>query len=211
MRTLTCLLLLTQCRAQVVLLDRIAIVVEQSIIKDSDIDRDIRVTEFLNQEPLRVGPAERKKAAGKLIDQVFLREEIKSGDYPQATQEQSDSTLQGVVSKRFATQDAFRGALKRYGLDEATLGEQFRWQLTVLAFIEARFKPAVVLSDAQVDKYYRDDLSALRRSNPTDSTEELHSKAHDILLEEEVNRLFFAWLDERRKEVKISFHEDGLA
>jgi hypothetical protein len=211
MRTLVWLLLVAQCRAQGVLIDRIAVVVEKTIIKDSDIDRDIRVTQFLNHEPLQIGPADRKKAASKLIDQVLLRNEIKTADYPDATRQQSDSQLQALVSERFRTQYAFRSALKHYGLDEATLLDQFRWQLTVLEFIEARFKPAVVLSDAAVDKYYRENLSALRQSNPKGSIEDLRSRARDILTEEEVNRLFFAWLDERRKGAKISFHEDGLA
>ncbi len=211
MRTLLCLLLVTQCRGQSVLLDRIAVVVEQSIIKDSDIDRDVRVTEFLNAEPLQLTPAQKKSAAGRLIDQVFLRKEIETGDYPAATQQQSDKQLQTLISERFHTQEAFQAALQRYHLDEATLREAFRWQLTVLGFIELRFKPAVVVSDADVDKYYREHLEALRRNDPKASAEELKAKARELLSEEEVNRLFFAWLGDRRKAAKISFHEDGLA
>jgi hypothetical protein len=211
MRTLVWLLLVVHCRAQGVLIDRIAVVVEESIIKDSDIDRDIRVTQFLNDQPLRINPADRKKAAGKLIDQVLLRDEIKTGGYPRATQQQADRQLQALVNERFHTQEAFRAALEQYGLDTDTLCDQFRWQLTVLGFIETRFRPAVVLSDDAVNKYYREHLSGLHKDNPKGSTEDLRSKARDTLTEEEVNRLFFAWLDERRKGAKISFHEDGLA
>ena len=36
------------------IIDRIAIVVRDGIIKDSDIDRDIRVVDFLNQEKLSI-------------------------------------------------------------------------------------------------------------------------------------------------------------
>jgi hypothetical protein len=200
-----------QIHAQGVLIDRIAIVVGQSIIKDSDIDREVRLTEFLNHDPLQVGPAQRKKAAAQLVDQVFLREEIRAGSYPYATQQESTRQLENLVSQRFHTQAEFDHELKRYGLDEATLQAHFRWQLTVLSFVDERFKPAVVASDSAVDSYYRQHMAALRKAHPKDSLEQLHSAAREILTEQEVNRLFFAWLDDHRKSAKINFHEDGLA
>ncbi len=49
--------------AQSVVIDRIAIVVNNSIIKDSDIARDLRLTDFLNGDPLNLDPEARKKAA----------------------------------------------------------------------------------------------------------------------------------------------------
>ena len=168
-----------------VLIDQIAIVVGQSIIKDSDIDRDVRVTEFLNHEPLNLNQAERKKAATRLVDQTFIRQEIREGDYPWASVKQANEQLDALIKKRYPSQAAFQRALKEYSLEEADLREQFRWQLTVLEFIDARFAPAVITPEGgSADK------------SKTDA---------------EVNRLFFAWLDQRRKDAKIVFHEDGLA
>ncbi|MBV9613086.1 MAG: hypothetical protein JO091_11475, partial [Acidobacteriaceae bacterium] len=45
------LLLACNALAPGVIIDRIAVVVGNSIVKDSDIDRDIRVTSFLNNQP----------------------------------------------------------------------------------------------------------------------------------------------------------------
>jgi hypothetical protein len=45
-----------------VIIDRIAIVAGNGIVKDSDIERDIRVTQFLNGQPLDLGLAARKAA-----------------------------------------------------------------------------------------------------------------------------------------------------
>jgi len=167
-----------------VLIDQIAIVVDQSIIKDSDIKRDVRVTEFLNHEPLNLGLAERKKAANQLIDQTFIRQEIRDGDYPWATVKQANDELASLIKKRYPSQASFQRALKTYGLDEADLREQFRWQLTVLEFINARFAPSVVLPEGDASDKSKTDA--------------------------EVNRLFFAWLDQHRKDAKIVFHEEGL-
>jgi len=168
-----------------VLIDQIAIVVDQSIIKDSDIERDIRVTEFLNQEPLHPNLAERKKAANKLIDQTFIREGIRDGDYPWATANQANDQLESLIKKRYPSRAAYQRALVTYGLDEADLREQFRWQLTVLQFIDARFAPSVVMPGG--------------------------GSGNKSKVDAEVNRLFFAWLDQHRKDAKIVYHEEGLA
>ena len=211
MRWAIMILLAGGCWAQGVLIDRIAIVVDQSIIKDSDIERDIRVTEFLNGSPLALTQAEKKKAATKLVDQVFLRQEIRQGGYPYATLEQAATRLAELTKDRFRTKAALEDALNRFGLTETTLLDQFRWQVTVLDFINARFKPGVVVSDDAVDKCYRDHLAELRSEDPRGSEDDFRAKARDALTEKEVNRVFFAWLDDRRKSAKINFHEEGLA
>ncbi len=210
MRIITCFLFGFMAHAQGVLIDRVAIVVGQSIIKDSDIDREVRVTEFLNDAPLHIDSAERKQAAAKLIDQVFLRNEIRAGSYPYATEQKSQAQLNAIVSERFHTLAAFRLALSRYGLDEQTVLAQFRWQLTVLGFIDERFKPAVVVPDSEVDNYYRIHFTSLRKRDPKGSADDLRSQSRDILTEDKVNQIFFAWLDEHRKNSKISYHEEGL-
>ncbi len=113
MRALLVLLIGAGLCAPAVLIDQIAVVVGQSIIKDSDIDRDIRVTEFLNNEPLRDGATEKKEAAAKLINQVFLRNEIRQGGYARATRKQAQVQLEALIEQRFRTQAAFRAALGR--------------------------------------------------------------------------------------------------
>ena len=54
-------------------------VVPESRAIAADIERDLRVTEFLNGQPLSLGPTSRKAATNRLIDQVFIRREIRLG------------------------------------------------------------------------------------------------------------------------------------
>lgn len=217
-----------QCRAILVFLlasflgrativDRIAVIVgategtRRSIVKDSDIDRDIRVTSFLNGQPLDFGAAARKKAADRLIDQVFIRREIELGDYATATLQQADQQLDNLEKQRFRTEAAFREELRKYGLSEPDLRFYFQWQLTILRFIDVRFKPAVMVSDDDVAKYYRDHQAALRRAHPgRSSLDDLREDIRGILTGEKVNEQFFAWLDEQRKNSKIQFREESL-
>lgn len=194
------------------IIDRIAVIVGNSIVKDSDIDRDIRVTSFQNNIPLDLSSAARKKAAARLIDQVFIRKEIDIGDYPAATLQNADEQLDRLKKERYRTDAAYRQALRRYGITELELRTQLQWQLTVLRFIDLRFKPAVLVTDEDITKYYQEHTADFRRANPGNSSlEDLHEKIHEILEAERINQQFFAWLDDQRKQSKIQYREENLA
>jgi hypothetical protein len=209
-RVLTCFVLLSFV-ALAVIIDRIAIVIENRIVKDSDIRREIRVTSFLNNETPDLSLPSEKKAANRLIDQVFIRREIEIGDYPAATLQQADQQLEKLKKERFKTEAAFEQALRRYNLTSLDLRTQFQWQLTVLRFIDVRFKPAVLITDDEIEKYYRDHAAALRREYPSKSSlEDLRNEIREILTNEKVNQQFFAWLDDQRKGTKVQFLEASL-
>ncbi len=206
------LFLLAPSIASSTIIDRIAVIVGNSIVKDSDIERDLRVTAFLDGAPLDLGREARKKAAKRLIDQIFIRREIRLGDYPAATPEEASQQLDTLKKQKFKTNAAFQNALARYGLTEADLRSQFQWQLTVLRFIDARFKPAVLVSDQEIERYYGAHRAELAREHPgKTSLHDLEDTVRDILTGEKVNQLFFSWLDEQRQGVKIEFREASLS
>jgi hypothetical protein len=209
-RVFTCFMLLCFVGSAVII-DRIAIVVENRIVKESDIKRDIRVTSFLNSEIPDLSLPSEKKAASRLIDQVFIRREIELGDYPAATLQQADRQLEKLKEERFRTEAAFEQALRRYDLTSLDLRTQFQWQLTVLRFIDVRFKPAVLITEDEIERYYRDHAAALRREYPSKSSlDDLRTDIRDILTNEKVNQQFFAWLDGQRKGTKVQFLEASL-
>ena len=132
MRTLLALTLLFPLTAAVVI-DRISIVALDRPIKASDIEREIRITAFINGEKLDFGSAARKQAANRLIDQAIIRREIELGGYPSAGDKE--------VSHLLAETKRSRPPLAEYGITEEQLRRALRWQLTVLRFIEQRFQP----------------------------------------------------------------------
>lgn len=197
--------------APAVIIDRIAVVVgDNNIVKESDIKRDIRVTSFLNNEPLDLSVTSQRKAANRLIDQVFIHREIQLGDYPPATLQQADQQLDTLKKERFGSDAAFKNALHRYDLTELDLRTHFQWQLTVLRFIDVRFRPAVLITDDEIEKYYREHRAALARQYPGKSLDDLRDEIRNILTGEQVNQQFFAWLDQQRKDTKIQFREENL-
>ncbi len=178
--------------------------------KASDINRDLLATQLVNSEPPNLSLAERKKDAAHLIDQVFIREEIRVGDYPAATAEQASKEVDQLIKERYKSKSDFEAALKKYQLSEPDLLEQFRWQLTVLAFIDARFRPAVLINDEEIQKYYQQHLTQLKKQNPKGSEANLKSDAREILTDDAVNKLLFDWLDQHRQNAKITYLERAL-
>src|SRR5882672_6940723 len=96
------------------IIDRTAIVVGNHVVKDSDIDKEIRITSFLNNQPVDSSNAARKQAASRLIDQELIREQIRSGRYPIAPANEADSLLAQLKKDRFANDAEYQRALARY-------------------------------------------------------------------------------------------------
>lgn len=195
-----------------VILDRIAVVVGKEAIKLSDIDRDLRVTEFLNREKVDFSPAARRKAAERLIDQTIIRNEVANGGYVRPSKADVDALLKQIVQDRFGGSTArMREALSQYGLTEDQLRAQLLWQLTVLRFIEQRFRTGVLVTDEDLHAYYNEHYAELRREYPKNSNfEALQSKIRDSLEGERVNQNFVQWIEQARKRNRIEYRQGAL-
>ena len=84
-----------------VVIDRIAVIVDKHAIKSSDIDRDLRVTAFLNREPLNVSSDAKQKAAERLIEQTVIRDEMEKGGYSKSSAGDVDGMIKRILGERF--------------------------------------------------------------------------------------------------------------
>jgi hypothetical protein len=195
-----------------VVIDRIAVVAGKHVIKSSDIDRDLRLTEFLNREPLNVSAAARRPAAERLIDQQLIRTEIATGGYSRASDADAENLLKQIVHDRFGSAETrLRAELTRYGLTEEDLRQQLLWQLTVLRFIQQRFQPGVSVSDEDVRAYYDQHLADLKRQNPKNSTfEALEPQVRSMVEGEAVNKDFEDWIARARKRNQIEYRQGAF-
>ena len=204
-------LLWTASLAQAVIVDRVAIIVGNGVIKDSDIAEDLRITAFLNNERAAITPAARKAAASRLIDQRLIRREIESGDYPSGSVAEAQNLL-ADLKKRYPDDAAYRKALASGGIDEEDLKSRLLWQLTVLRVIDVRFRPAVLVTDEELEAYYNEHKQQLQTANPEKPAtfDALRPQIQDILTGERVNQLLDEWLARRRKDTKIVYLEEAL-
>lgn len=207
------ILLLAAALPGAVVLDRIAVVVGNHVIKTSDIDRDLRVTAFLNREQFGVNTDAKHHAAERLIDQEIVRQEILTGGYKQAPQEEGGELVKQLVHSTYGgSQERFHATLARYGLTEDQLRAHLLWQVTVLRFIDQRFRPGVLVTDDEVRDYYQQHLADLRRQYPGLSTlEALQPKIRELLEGERINQAFTQWLEQARRRYHIEYRQEALA
>jgi hypothetical protein len=198
--------------AGTVIVDRVAVIVDKHALKLSDIQRDLRVTEFLNREPPQIGPEAMRKSAERLIDQTIIAEDMARGGYARPPESEADGTLQQLARDRFGGSGArMRNELARYSLTEAGLREQLLWQLTVLRFIDERFRPGVPIGDDEVLSYYDQHLAELKRQYPNDYRfETLEPQIRQSLEGGAVNQNFEEWLDASRKRAHIEYRPEAF-
>ena len=195
-----------------VVLDRMAVIVGNRVIKTSDIERDLRVTEFLNHEPLNLNPEAKHKSAERLIDQEIIRQEVVTGGYRPPADADADALAKQLLHDHFGGSPArLREELARYGLTDGQLREELLWQLTVLRFIDQRFRPGVYVSDEEVRAYYDRHLPELRQQDPANSSfEALQSKVRSTLEGERINQNFAEWIEQARKRYRIEYKQEAF-
>lgn len=176
------LIVILAAGASAEIVDRIAVSVGNRAIKENQIDREIRLTDFFNGSALDISGAAKRKAAERLIDQALIRAEMAKASYPVASDAEINSVLVKIKQARFHNSGEYEQALKAYGITEAELRAHIGWQVQVLRFVDLRFEPAV-------------------RTQAVTNVKQ-------AALGERVNAAFFAWLDESRKRSRIQFHDE---
>ncbi len=207
MRRIPLLMVLGGALHGAVVYDRMAVIVGKRVIKSSDIGRDLRVTAFLNREQLSFNADARRKAADRLIEQTILRGEITSGGYRGASEDDADAMLDKLRQERFAGSDTrLRTAVARYGLTEEELRAQLLWQLTVLRFIDERFRNGVIVTDQDVRSHYDQHLADLKREYGRNSSfEALEPKIRASIEGERINANFAESMEQARKRIRIRY------
>jgi hypothetical protein len=206
------LFILATFTAETTIIDRIAIIVYNVVVKDSDINRDIRVVSFLNQQKLNFDLQTRREAANRLIDQSIIQREIQVGEYQVPSESDTEQLYQKIQHERAPTPAAFQRQVAAYGLTAEDLKSYLQWQLTVLRFIDQRFRPAVLVTDEDIEQYYREHLSQFRdpRTGEPKSPPEVRNDVREAFTNERINQQFETWINARRKSAKIQYREEAL-
>jgi len=212
LRRATLLLVFAGALSGAVVIDRVAVIVAKQVIKTSDILRDLRLTQFLNREPLNLSAEAMRQSAERLIEQVIIRNEIARGGYRRPTESDADKLLAQIRQDRFGgAAGRMREELSRYRLNEGQLREQLLWQITVLRFIDQRFRPAVLVTEEDVRAYFDEHLADLKRDNAqSNALEALEPKIRASLEGERINKAFVEWLEAARKRNRIDYREGAF-
>jgi hypothetical protein len=192
-------------------LDRIAIVVAHRVITETQLDEELRVTAFLNREPVGTGVDARRTAADRLIEQELIRREMRLSQYPLP----ADDDVKGLFEaqlRQSGSETLLQKDLAGYSLDAAILRRHLRFQLMTLRFIDFRFRPDVQITDVDVRRYYERQVQTWEQSHtaPPPPLEETRTSIEKALSDQRVDYALSSWLEETRKQVDIIYLDKEL-
>ncbi|HYL74038.1 MAG TPA: hypothetical protein VEU96_07510 [Bryobacteraceae bacterium] len=205
----TCLLLNPGIQAEVI--DRIAISVGNKIIAQSQIDEEIRLTAFLNKAKLDLNAEERKKAASRLIEQTLVRREMDLSRYPLPDPSEAAAALKSLKAG-YPSPAQYQQALQQYGVTEEDLLGRLEWQMTLMHFIDFRFRPGIQVPDADMQAYYQQQLAKWQQqgTKPIPTFDDSRESIEQILTEQRIDQAVDKWLSETRGQVPIRYLDEAL-
>jgi hypothetical protein len=194
------------------IIDRIAVSVGSRVITETDLDREIRITAFLNNAPLRsrLGNEEKREAAERMVDQTLVRNEVEANRYPPPSAADTAAALEEEKA-RFGNDAAYRRALAEYGISEDDLKARLTWQLALLRFIGVRFRPGIQITPAEILKYFNEHMRAgLIAAHPgqTPSVDDYSAGIEQTLISQAADQQVEQWLKEARRRTHIQFHDE---
>jgi antitoxin component of MazEF toxin-antitoxin module len=193
------------------IIDRIVITVGNQVITQSQVDDEIRVTAFLNREKLDLSAEAKKQEAGRLIEQALIKREMDLSHYPLPELSDAGESLQSLKAM-YPSETGFQDALQSYGITEDELTRRLWWQLTLLRFIDYRFRPGIQVPAGDVQAYYRRQVSEWEQkgTNPIPTLEESRDQIEEILTQQRIDKALDQWIKDTRSQVAIAYLDPGL-
>jgi hypothetical protein len=190
---------------QAEIVDRVAIAIGYQVISELEIDEELRVTALLNHKSIPHDVNSRRDAADRLIQQFLVQGEMQASRYP-APEPKEIAEYAARVAQDFGGSSSLNQALANYRLDAATLERHLAVQLATLRFIEARFRPEVSVSDAEVEAF----IQAERQTGPPHPPQADRDFVRQEIAAKQTDEALAVWLEEARKRFDIIYVDKTL-
>ena len=201
-----------------VLLDRVVAVVNNNAILASDVEREMRLSVL---EPRRRNETpDRKSTLNRLISRNLIQQQIRREEEAAATPSDDDvrarihdlrTELPACVQANCASDEGWKAFLAANRLTTDQVERYVHLRLEFLSFIETRFRQGVHITPEEIEAYYRNTLLPQYPKDQTPPTvESVSERIQEILLQEQVSKLFSAWLDNLRRQGDVQVLDPSL-
>lgn len=185
-------------------LDRVVAVVNNHPILASDIADELRFS-VLDPESTNGNTLTPRRALQQLISRALIQQQIRQEDAN--TMRPSDDEVRARILEirrdlpvcvRFncASDAGWSAFLTTNALTPSQVEHYVRLRMEILRFIETRFRQGIRISEQDTETYYNDKLLP-HYSSPSQAPplKEVAPRIEEILLQQQVNALFSAWLE----------------
>jgi peptidyl-prolyl cis-trans isomerase SurA len=220
-------------RAQSVELDRIAAIVNNQPILESDVQQEIRMSTFvpgmsdaqnnpaLSRRTARSQP-DPTQARAHAINRLIDRSLITAQEQWQQPAPVTDAVLAADIAElqrrlpdcehsKCATAAGWTAVLRDHGFTPEEFNSRWRDRITMLRFIEQRFRPGAHITREEVETYYSDTLApqyaAVGATPPPLAS--ISNRIEQLLLEERISTLLDDWLKQLRSEGNVRILAPG--
>ena len=207
----------TQLSTPPSVVDRVVAVVNNQAILLSDIGSEQR---FAILDPKVARHLTPQDALQRLISRTLIQQQIRqedieaaqpSNDDVQARLHQLRTELPACVAMNCASDGGWQKFLTTHGLTARQVEDYLRLRLEILRFIEIRFRQGIRISPQDTEAYYRDKLvPQYPKGAAIPPLSDVAPRIEEILLEEQVNTFFTAWLDNLRKQGDVEVLDPTL-
>jgi hypothetical protein len=191
------------------ILDRIAVSVGNRVITETDLYKEIRITAFLNGDKPDFSPENKRRTAERMVDQRLMRNELDVSRYLVPSPAEAEEALTKLKS-RFPDDAAYRRSLAAYGINEDDLKARLGWELTLMRFIEVRFRPGIQIGEQEIRNYFDQHMQAFERANPGKPPlfNDYRAGIERTLTDEATDRQVEQWLQRARNRARIQYHDE---
>jgi hypothetical protein len=202
-------LLLFASLATAVVVDRVAVTVGNQVITETEILREIALTAFLNGEKPSFTPESKRKAADREVEQKLIRKEMELGHYPEANDEQAAELLDNTAKNVGGEEELLR-QLAAVGLTVRDLEQHLLWQLTLVRFIDLRFRPAIQVTAQDVQEYYLRGILPKQKPGQSVKLADVRDKILETLSAQRADEQLDQWLKHAKATTRIDYKKEAF-
>ena len=207
------LLLLSAFLLHAEIIDRIAVSVANQAITTSDIDRETRVVAFLNRSQPDFTSAARRATADRLVEQRLIQRELENSRYPVPAASEIDPIIEKFKKDNFSNDDDYFRVLAERGITDQLVRDELLWQRRLLLFIDVRFRPAVQVSEQEIEDYFHKTVEPAAQAAHTGqqvTLEEYRDQIAEKLTGDQVDKQMTTWLANARQRSEVVVHEEAF-
>jgi hypothetical protein len=190
-----------------VVVDRIAVTVGNQVITETEILREIALTAFLNGEKPAFTPESKRKAADQLVEQKLVRKEMDMGHYPEASEAQAQELLD-KTRKNVGGEEELQRQLAGDGLTEDDLKKHLLWQLTLVHFIDLRFRPAIQVTAQDVQDYFSKEVVSRQTPGQQARLADVRDQILETLSAQRADQQLDEWLKHAKTTTRIDYKKE---
>ncbi|HUM03165.1 MAG TPA: hypothetical protein VL084_12815 [Thermoanaerobaculia bacterium] len=187
-------------------LDRIAAVVGDDVVLESEVDR-LQAVRYLPARPDESEAAYRDRILDELVTDTLRERELRKAGGLEPEPAEVESRLQALAARVEAERgQPFETVLRNAGITRAEAAGWVRRGLMLQTFTRERLTPAIRVTDAEIRAFYDGPFRGEAREKGLQTLPPLadvSDEVRELLRERKLNEAIARWTDELRQSTRI--------